>query len=525
MRYILLFAFSFFYCLSMQAQNPLAKVKGFFGTNTKSNYFEKDIEYLNSSALIKRSAGNLAEAKAAKYIANRMAQMKLQPYQGKYITPFTIKHTNKLSDNSYVEFFKKKVSWGSDILIMPYSGSGSMAAMALPGFNEPDNVWFIKFSDLGVELNNPRGDGSIRMHSKAQQAIRDGAAAVFFINDVATSADFRTAPTDVLESLSKPVVIMSHTAYKKHIAANKDKDWINVKYDITKNSSGGEGKNVVGYWSNRAKETIVIGAHYDGLNGQANTSGVAALLKTIEFISTKKLQNYNYMFIAFSGHNMNMAGAKKVIQQYNLNNTKLNCMIHIDDIGSLETNKLSIKGAGTSPDWGDMLVNINLKYLVKYDDRGAGYGDYEPFYRSDIPVISFSTPSVSKDYTMNKEGIITIAESIGGMLAEIDNSPKMRFKKTKEPIKIKKISIQVSMGVQPDYDFFENGVRINTIVENKAGYNAGLKVGDIIIRMDAYDIKDINMYMDELAKYKTGSTIMLTVLRGEEKKKLLVKFD
>ena len=200
-------------------------------------------------------------------------------------------------------------------------------------------------------------------------------------------------------------------------------------------------------------------------------------------------------------------------------------MINIDEVGNLVENKLAVKGAGTSPDWADMLVGINLKYAVKYDDRGAGYGDYDPFYRNDIPVISISTPNMSKDYSINKEGAMQIAESIGGMLAQLDNSPKLRFEKTKEPIKIKKVSIQVSMGVQPDYEYYEDGIRISSVVKNKAGDKAGLEAGDIIVRMDAYDVKDINMYMDELSKYKKGSTIMLTVKRGEELKKLLVNFD
>jgi aminopeptidase YwaD len=525
MRYLLLFMLSLFFVSTSFAQNPLDRVKGLFSSSAKDDLFQKDMEYLNSEALSSRSTGNLAEAKAAKYISNRMAQMKLQPYQGKYIQPFKITNNTKLSDDSYVEVFNKKLAWGKDILNMPYSGSGAMSAMALPGFNEPDNIWFIKFSELGAELNNPRGDGPARMHTKAELAIKEGAMAVFIVNDIAPIADFKTAPTDIFEKLDKPVIIMSYDAYMRNIVANNKQDWINVKYDLNRNSGNTEGKNVVGYWSNRAKETIVIGAHYDGLNGEINTTGMAALLKVIEYISSKNLQNYNYMFIAFSGHYVNMAGAKKVIEQYMLDNSKINCMIDINDIGMLEANNLNIKGAGTSPDWSDMLVGINLKYTVSYDDRGAGYGDFEPFYRKDIPVLSFSTPINKNPEYFNINGALDIAESIGNMLAQIDNSPKLRFAKTKEMPKPKKLSIEVSMGAQLDYNYMKDGVRIASILENKAGAQGGLQAGDVIIRMDAYDIRDIDMYMDELAKYKKGSTIMLTVLRNQEQKKLVVTFD
>ena len=74
------------------------------------------------------------------------------------------------------------------------------------------------------------------------------------------------------------------------------------------------GRNVVGFYNNKARNTIIIGAHYDHLgygevgslstlenqihNGaDDNASGVALMINLIPELI--KYSNYNYLFIAF----------------------------------------------------------------------------------------------------------------------------------------------------------------------------------------------------------------------------------
>ena len=92
------------------------------------------------------------------------------------------------------------------------------------------------------------------------------------------------------------------------------------------------GKNVVGYLDNKAKTTIVIGAHYDhlGFGGEGslyreeqkavhngaddNASGVAVLLdlagRLAEHAQNSDIKHKNnYLFIAFSGEEMGLLGS------------------------------------------------------------------------------------------------------------------------------------------------------------------------------------------------------------------------
>ena len=61
---------------------------------------------------------------------------------------------------------------------------------------------------------------------------------------------------------------------------------------------------------------------------------------------------------------------------------------------------------------------------------------------------------------------------------------------------------------------YYDGVNIINIERGSSAYN-DIKIGDIIIEMGQYKIKNINDYKSELDNYKRGDTIMLRILRNE----------
>ena len=61
---------------------------------------------------------------------------------------------------------------------------------------------------------------------------------------------------------------------------------------------------------------------------------------------------------------------------------------------------------------------------------------------------------------------------------------------------------------------YYDGVNIINIERGSSAYN-DIKIGDIIIEMGQYKIKNINDYESELDNYKRGDTIMLRIIRNE----------
>ena len=307
-----------------------------------------------------------------------------------------------------------------------------------------------------------------------------------------------------------------------------------------------KGYNVVGFLNNKAPYTIVIGAHYDHLglghdhnsldanpegkihNGaDDNASGTAGVLELANYFSkNKKIEPFNFLFICFSGEELGLLGSKKWCENPDINLNNINYMINMDMIGRLNdsTKKLMIYGVGTSPSFVPLLDSLKLNFNIKKDSSGIGPSDQTSFYLKDIPVLHFFTGQHS-DYhkpsddaeKVNYKGEAEVLSYIVNVIEKTFHYSKLTFSKTRNP-DMGKSSFKVTMGVMPDYTFDGLGMRIDGVTENKPAFKAGLKTGDIVIKIGEFIIKDLQTYMKALSKYEKGQTTTIEVIRNEELK-------
>ena len=75
----------------------------------------------------------------------------------------------------------------------------------------------------------------------------------------------------------------------------------------------------------------------------------------------------------------------------------------------------------------------------------------------------------------------------------------------------------------PGYDESDDpGLLIDQISAGGAAEKAGLKNGDIILKMDDHFVKDIDAYMKILPRYKPGDKLVVTIVRGDKSMKIPV---
>ncbi len=303
-------------------------------------------------------------------------------------------------------------------------------------------------------------------------------------------------------------------------------------------------KNVVGYLNNNATQTIVLGAHYDHLgmgydhnsldpnpegkihNGaDDNASGTAGVLELVRVFSKQKTKlKCNVIFCLFSGEELGLAGSKKFVEMNHFDSSNIRFMINFDMIGRLNDSSktLLVMGYGTSPEWSKVVPACNQKLALKYDSAGIGPSDYASFYLENIPVLGFFTGQHS-DYhkpsddidKINFDGEKEILEFIARVVNETEKYTKINFLKTanKESTKTK---LKVSLGIMPDYIYEGKGLRIDGVSENKPASKAGLKKGDIIIKIGTMEINTIQDYMKALTNVKKGDIKKLTYRRDGE---------
>lgn len=301
-------------------------------------------------------------------------------------------------------------------------------------------------------------------------------------------------------------------------------------------------RNVIGMLkgTGESESFIVLGGHYDHLgtgkfgslfnrkgtivhNGaDDNASGTAGVLELAQYFNeypTKK----SLLFIAFSGEEMGLLGSQYFVEHPTVPLDKIMAMINMDMIGRLKNNKLLIFGTGSSNSWRDLIAEANRDSLtIEMIPSGTGASDHTSFYNQQIPVLHYFTdthadyhrPSDDAEY-INAEGETHILEHIKRMVLAIDNLSAEELAYTEAPVtQNRNVTMSGTMlGVTPDYGFDGTGMRITGVRGGGPADEAGLKSGDIIIRLADKDLKDIYAYMKVLNELKEGQQTTVTILR------------
>ena len=318
---------------------------------------------------------------------------------------------------------------------------------------------------------------------------------------------------------------------------------------FTKNEDGTiTGRNVIGYINNDAKNTIIIGAHYDHLgyggdgslfrdsikaihNGaDDNASGTAIMLDLARKLNNTNTNN-NYLFIAFSGEEMGLLGYNYFVKNPTINTKAVSYMINMDMVGRLKKDSaLAVYGTGTSPIFKQVLNAHNTKFKLIENESGVGPSDHTSFYLADIPVLHFFTGQ-HEDYhkpgddadKLNYQGMETISEYIFDIISDLDDNGKLAFRKTKNESESTP-RFKVGLGVIPDYLFDGKGMRIDGVSEGRPAETSGLLKGDVVIQLGDSIVTDMMSYMRALSVFDKGDKTTVRVKRGNKEVRSNIEF-
>ena len=297
------------------------------------------------------------------------------------------------------------------------------------------------------------------------------------------------------------------------------------------------GKNVGAFLDKGQKHTIIIGAHYDHLgwgkegslytgppaihNGaDDNASGVAAMLLLASHFKDKDL-NYNLLFLAFSGEEKGLWGSNFFVDNSPLEMEDINFMINMDMVGRLnEDRQVAIYGTGTSPSWPRLMKSVRYPVFKQtIHESGMGPSDHTSFYLEDMPVLHFFTGQ-HEDYhrptddthKINFDGITDITTFIAGIISGADQMKKLKFTKTKDESQ-QAPDFKVTLGVIPDYLFDGQGMRIDGVREGRTADVAGMKKGDVVVKMGDLQVVDMMTYMKALGAFEPGQKTKVVIVR------------
>ena len=295
-------------------------------------------------------------------------------------------------------------------------------------------------------------------------------------------------------------------------------------------------------------QVLVLGAHLDhlGLGGPGsgsmmpdtiaihngaddNASGTAALLELAQkFAAERGELKRSLVFTFFSGEELGTLGSSYYVNHPPFPLSQSIAMLNLDMVGRIENRTLTVGGTGTSPQWNALLAKYNSdsSFVLKLNPEGFGPSDHASFYGKDLPVLFFFT-GTHDDYhkpsddweKLNYPGEEKIVRYVYKLVREIDlqvEKPVFARVQSSSPQGAGDgRGFSVSLRIVPDFGESTQGMKISAVRPNGPGEKAGMKAGDVVVKMAGKKVLNIYDYMAILQELKAGDEVEVEVLRGE----------
>ncbi len=581
---------------------------------TADERLKRDVTYLASDELEGRGPGTKGIEKAADYIAGEFKKAGLKPagLDGTYFQPFPYP-ANILDESARLSLKGPKgqeIELKSGVQFNPmgfghggkltapvvFAGYGITSAEAkyddYDGIDATDKVVIVlrDAPHTADEETARRLKASAPLSRKTANAEKHKAAAVLFVNDADTAKtgddllDFNytaVRPPDcdvpvfhVLRSVLQTLLTadagglgdiergIDHDA-KPH---SLDLTGWTVRLEVKAHKGDVTLKNIVGELDGSgplAKETVVIGAHYDHLGyggaggsrlglvkkpqihhgADDNASGSATVMELgRRFAAMPDRQGRRLVFMCFSGEELGLEGSKWYCDHPLFPLEETTAMFNLDMVGRLRPDEKTkkdnvlVEGAPTGKSFNGLLDAVNKKYdleLSRKDDSLPANSDHFSFYKKKVPVIFFWTgyhpdyhkPTDTAD-KINAAGMAKIADLSVDVVSALAAEEKRPEYQTMKVGAMRPPSDSPKLGVVPSYrEGGEEGMGLDGIVDDGPAARAGLKTGDRIVELAGKPVKNITTYMEAMAAQKKGDTIEVIVVREGKKQNIKVKLD
>jgi hypothetical protein len=207
-------------------------------------------------------------------------------------------------------------------------------------------------------------------------------------------------------------------------------------------------------------------------------------------------------------------------------------MLNLDMVGRMKSNTLSVLGAETAPEWTALIEPACAAARVECKAGGDGYGpsDHTPFYTGGLPVLFFFTgahgdyhkPSDTPE-KLNAGGMARVAEIVEA-IANAASETTLTYSKRPAPTgRGDARSFNASLGTVPNYGGPPPGVKgvlLDDVRPGGGADKAGMRRGDIIVKLGRFDIGSVEDLMFVLMQAKPGETVTGVVLREGRKVEL-----
>ncbi|MFL6227955.1 MAG: M20/M25/M40 family metallo-hydrolase, partial [Pyrinomonadaceae bacterium] len=302
-----------------------------------------------------------------------------------------------------------------------------------------------------------------------------------------------------------------------------------------------------------------------------NASGVAGLLELARIFATApEKPRRTIVFVAFGGEEEGLIGSSYYVKHPVVPLADTVAMINMDMIGRLKDERLIVGGVGTASEWKhiveeantDMNLTVNVngvpasqrtpgdvpfatgsngnviatanprpRFALTLNEDGYGPSDHSSFYAKQIPVLflwtgtheDYHKPSDTAD-RVNYEGLARVAAFARELARAVDDAERRPTytRAASDASAGRSVGFRVYLGTIPNYAEGGDGLKLDGVREASPAERAGLKAGDVVVKLAGRDVKNVYDYTYALGEMKAGQEYEVEVLRGGERLKLKI---
>ena len=313
-----------------------------------------------------------------------------------------------------------------------------------------------------------------------------------------------------------------------------------------------------------AGQSAVVSAHYDHLGfgwpdvhaefrGQLhpgaddNASGVAVLIELARAAAAGAKPSRTLVFAAFSGEEAGLLGARHYVAHPAFPIEKTIGAVNLDTVGRLGAQKVTILAAGTATEWPHIFRGAS--FVTGVESRSipdqAEASDQLAFVERGVPAVQVFTqahadyhrpgdtvekidvPGLVRVATLVQECVSYLAERPEPLTVTIAPPPRADAAAagaapSSAPASPPPGGRKVTVGTVPDFAFAGPGVRVDQVVPGSPAEQAGIRAGDVLLKLAGQPIESLRGYSQILGTLEPGQTIEIEIERDGARLRLSV---
>ncbi|HEV8141432.1 MAG TPA: M20/M25/M40 family metallo-hydrolase [Methylomirabilota bacterium] len=378
---------------------------------------------------------------------------------------------------------------------------------------------------------------------KVVAAREHGARALLLIDDTLPELASTSAPAPILSatvrrSVADALLPAGTTVAMLESAPRRMALGRRARVRIALEHAEVRGKNVVGIVPGRdpalRDETIVVGAHYDHLGrvgdevhpgADDNASGTAVVTALARGFADAGGAPRTLVFALFGAEELGLIGSGHYVKQPSRPLDRTVAMVNFDMVGRLRDGRLTVGGVDSAAGLHEIVGGAATAESLTVTPRPSPFGpsDHARFYRAGVPVLFFHTgshadyhrPSDTAD-KIDAPGMARVAAMAVRVVERLATAPRPAYATVTPPARQRRTGTNAFLGVHGGAD--AEGARLAGVVPGTAADRAGLREGDVVIRLAGARLASFDDLRAALRKRHAGERVDVVFVRNGEQR-------